>query len=265
MPNRLKVVLGVLGTSVVLLLAVAVFLYYLITKSYPVRSGTVEVQGIQAEVKIYRDDYGIPHIMATSEYDAYFAVGYVHAQDRLWQMELIRRAGQGRLSEVLGEPALKIDKMFRTLGIWRQVQKTSSTIDQKSHDALQAYADGVTQFIATHKGKYPIEFDLLNCEPEPWTVQHSLLVSRLMAWELNYSRWVKLILGELVERLGTAKAEEIFPTWPEGAPLIVPEELKGKKSAGMAQQILDAEGSFKKLLGNVGLESGSNAWVVAGS
>ncbi len=265
MPNRLRVVLGALGTSVVLLLAIVVFLYYLITKSYPVTSGTVEVQGIQAEVKIYRDDYGIPHIIATSEYDAYFAVGYVHAQDRLWQMELIRRAGQGRLSEVLGGPALKIDKMFRTLGIWRQVQKTSSTIDQKSHDALQAYADGVTQFIVTHKGKYPIEFDILNCEPEPWTVQHSLLVSRLVAWELNYSRWVKLVLGELVERLGAAKAEEIFPTWPEGAPLIVPEELKGKKSAGMAQQILDAEGSFKKLLGNVGLESGSNAWVVAGS
>ena len=265
MPTRLKVLLGVAGTLIVLVFAAVVFFYYLITKSYPITNDTVDVSGIRAEVKVYRDDYGVPHIIAGSDYDAYFAVGYVHAQDRLWQMELIRRAGQGRLAEVLGEPALKIDKMFRTLGLGRQADRISPTIDEATRLALQAYADGVTNYIMSHKGKYPVEFDLLNFEPEPWTVEHSLLVSRLMAWELNYSRWVDLVLAELVEKLGAAKAGEIFPTWPEGAPLIVPEELKGKKTSGMASQLFDAEKEFKKLIGSPGLESGSNAWAIAGS
>lgn len=265
MPFRLKVIFGALGTLAVLVLALIVFFYYLITKSYPVTTGTVDVPGIRSDVHVYRDNYGIPHIFANSDYDAYYAVGYVHAQDRLWQMELVRRAGQGKLAEVLGEPALKIDKMFRTLGVWRQAQRTSPTVDEKTRNALQAYADGVTQYIVSHKGKYPIEFDILNFEPEPWTIEHSLLISRLMAWELNYSRWVDIVLGELVERLGAVKAGEIFPTWPEGAPLIVPEELKGRKIASMGEQLLEADQAFKKLLGSVGLESGSNAWVVAGS
>jgi penicillin amidase len=262
---RLKVILGVAGSLLVLALSLTVFFYYLITKSYPVTSGAEKVAGIHSEVQIYRDDYGVPHIYAGSEYDTYYAVGYVHAQDRLWQMELIRRAGEGRLSEILGEPALKVDKMFRTLGLWHQAQRTIPTVDATTRLALEAYADGVTNYIATHKGKYPIEFDLLNFEPEPWTMAHSLLVSRLMAWELNYSRWVDIVLGQLVERLGVAKASEIFPTWPEGAPLTIPEELKGRRSAAMANQLLEADQAFKQLLGNAGLESGSNAWVVGGA
>ena len=265
MPFRLKLMFGVLGTLAVLLVSLAVFFYYLITKSYPVTSGTVDAAGLSSDVKVYRDDFGVPHIFAGSEYDAYYAVGYVHAQDRLWQMELMRRAGEGRLSEVLGEPALKIDKMFRTLGFWRQAQQMLPAVDPKTRLALEAYADGVTQYINTHRGKSPIEFDLLNFEPEPWLVEHSLLVSRLMAWELNYSRWVDIVLGQLVERFGAAKAAEIFPTWPEGAPLTIPDELRGKKSSAMADQLLEADQAFRRLLGNVGLESGSNAWAVAGS
>ena len=265
MPSRLKVLLGVLGTLAVLCLALLFFFYHLITKSFPETSGSVTVPNIDADVSIYRDDYGVPHIFGNSDRDVYFAVGYVHAQDRLWQMELMRRAGQGRLAEVLGEPALKIDRMFRTLGLWRHAQKTLPTVEARTHLALQAYADGVNEFILTHKGKYPIEFDILNFQPEPWTVEHSLLISRLMAWELNYSRWVDIVLNQLVDRLGAAKAAEIFPVWPEGAPLIVPEELRGKKLGSAANQLLDADQTFKRLLGTAGLESGSNAWAISGS
>jgi penicillin amidase len=265
MPLRLKIIVGSLATLVFLALALLVFFYYLTTKSFPKTSGSVDLPGLQADVKVFRDEYGVPHIYAGSDYDAYFAVGYVHAQDRLWQMELLRRAGQGRLAEVLGEPALKVDRMFRTLGIWRQSQKMSETVDQKTREALQAYAEGVSTFIRTQKGHYPVEFDLLNIEPEPWTVSESVMISRLMAWELNYSRWVDLTLGELVERFGQAKASEIFPTWPGGAPLIVPDELRGKKVADLGRELLEADQAFRTLMGSSGLESGSNAWVVAGS
>ena len=265
MPLRAKILIGSLLTLAVLGVALVIFFYYLITKSYPTTSGTVDVAGVQGSVKIYRDEYGVPHIMAESEYDAYFAVGYVHAQDRLWQMELMRRAGEGRLAEVLGEPALKIDRMFRTLGIWQQALKIAPTIDEKTRTALQAYADGVSSFIETHKGEYPIEFDLLDIEPEPWKIEHSVMISRLMAWELNYSRWVDITLAELVERFGEVKAAEIFPTWPEGAPVIVPYELRGKKVADLGKQLLQADQAFRTLMGNDGLETGSNAWVIAGS
>jgi penicillin amidase len=265
MPSRLKVFLGVLGTLVLLGLALLVFFYYLITKSFPETTGSMVVSGISADVKVYRDEYGVPHVFGTSDRDVYFAVGYLHAQDRLWQMELMRRAGEGRLAEILGEPALNIDRMFRTLGLWRHAQKTLPVIDEKTRLSLQAYADGVNEFIQMHKGRYPIEFDLLNIEPEPWAVEHSLLISRLMAWELNYSRWVDVILTQLVERLGPVKAAEIFPTWPEGAPLIVPDELRGKKTGLAANQLLEADQAFRSLLGTSGLESGSNAWALSGS
>lgn len=265
MASRLKVFLGVLGTLALLCLALLFFFYYLITKSFPQTSGSLTVSGISSDVQVYRDEYGVPHVFGDSDNDVYFAVGYLHAQDRLWQMELMRRAGQGRLAEVLGEPALKIDRMFRTLGLWRHAQKTLAVVDEKPRASLQAYADGVNEFLQTHKGKYPIEFDLLNFEPEPWTIEHSLLISRLMAWELNYSRWVDVVLNQLVERLGVVKASEIFPTWPEGAPMIVPAEIKGKTLSLAANQLLGADQEFRRLLGTAGLESGSNAWAISGS
>ena len=112
-----KGIIGTAATIMIIVLAGGVIGYYLVTRSFSKISGTIRVKGLTHEVKVYRDEYGVPHISAQSEYDAFFAVGYTHAQDRLWQMDLMRRAGSGRLSEVLGEPALKIDKMFRTLGL----------------------------------------------------------------------------------------------------------------------------------------------------
>lgn len=265
MPSRLKVLLGVLGTLALLCLALLFFFYYLITKSFPDVSGSVTVTGISADVRVFRDDYGVPHVFGSSDRDVYFTVGYLHAQDRLWQMELMRRAGQGRLAEILGEPALKIDRMFRTLGLWRHAQKTLPAVDERTRLSLEAYADGVNEFLQAHKGELPIEFDLLNFEPEPWTIEHSLLISRLMAWELNYSRWVDVVLTQLVERLGATKASEIFPTWPEGAPLIVPDELKGRNPGLAANQLLEADQEFRRLVGSAGLASGSNAWAISGS
>ena len=260
-----KTLIGIGVTFIVILIVGTVIGYFLLTRSFPKVSGTLNVKGLTQEVKIYRDQFGVPHVTAQSEYDAFFAVGFTHAQDRLWQMELTRRVGMGRLSEVLGEPALQIDKMFHTLGLWRHTQKLSQSLDSDTRKALQAYADGVNQFITTHAGKYPIEFDMLNIEPEPWTIEHSLLVSRLMAWELNYSRWIDLLLAELVQRFGEAKAKEIFPYWPDGAPLIIPKELKGNTTAEDLRPFFNAEGAWRSLLGIRALESGSNAWAISGA
>jgi penicillin amidase len=257
-------IIGISATIIVVLFIGVVICYFLVVRSFPKVAGKIEVAGIAQEVKVYRDSFGVPHIIAQSEYDAFFTVGYTHAQDRLWQMELTRRVGMGRLSEILGEPTLKTDKMFRTLGLWRHAQKNSQSIDEETRKALQAYTDGVNQYISTHSGKYPIEFDMLNIEPDPWTVEHSLLVSRLMAWELNYSRWIDMLLAELVERFGETKAKEIFPYWQDDAPLIIPKGLKGKSVAENLRPLFEAEGEYHSLLGIRALESGSNAWAVSG-
>ncbi|MGB2869078.1 MAG: penicillin acylase family protein [Bacteroidota bacterium] len=265
MSLRAKILVGVGVTFVFVVLTSIIVAYYLVTKSFPKVGGSLSLSGLQHDVKIYRDEFGVPHLVAESDHDAYFAVGFVHAQERLWQMELIRRAGMGRLSEVLGPPALKTDKMFRTLGLWGLTDRLLETIDPETRDALQAYADGVNSFIRSNKGRYPVEFDMLGIEPEEWDIRHSLLVSRLMAWELNFSRWVDILLGVLVERFGEEKAREIFPEWPKDAPVIVPPELKGGNVTPMAMQLLDADRSYRSLMGIEDLQSGSNAWVVSGS
>lgn len=258
-------IVGIIATIVALSVIAVAIGYYLVTRSFSKTSGTIDVNGLSQEVEINWDEYGVPHIEAHSEHDAFFAVGFVHAQDRLWQMELFRRAGSGRLSEILGDRTLSIDKMFRTLKFWRQAQKLSQALDQQTRAALQAYSDGVNEYIATHKGHFPIEFDMLNFEPEPWTVEHSILLSRLMAWELNYARWVDLLLGELVQQFGADTAKEIFPYWPEDAPLIIPKEFKGKKIADNLLPFFEAEGNYRSLFGLRPLETGSNAWAVSGA
>ena len=258
----------VFGLSVVLaacLVSGILIGVHMVRRSFPQTRGTAEAAGITSAVQVYRDDYGVPHLFAASEYDLYFAAGFVHAQERLWQMELMRRAGNGQLSEILGEPALPIDRMFRTLGLRQHAARLMQMLDGPTRAALESYAAGVNAFIASSKGRLPLEFDMLNTEPAPWKVEHSLLISRLMAWELNYSRWVDLLEMELINRLGEERAREVFPYWPAGAPTIVPRSPRAKKGAAALRTLTDADAAFRSLVGGPGFGSGSNAWVVSGS
>src|SRR5271169_2670038 len=119
MRSKLKIVVGIFGSLVVITLVTLLILRYLVTKSFPVVDGRIVVAGLQNPVTVQRDEFGIPHITAGNEHDLFFAEGYVHAQDRLWQMDVTRRAGEGRLSEVFGSSTLKFDKLFRTIGMKR--------------------------------------------------------------------------------------------------------------------------------------------------
>ncbi len=265
MSSRQKILIGIGGTLLILVFVCVGIAYYFITKSFPTVSGTERIKGIQASVQIYRDEYGVPHIFAASDRDGYFAVGYVHAQERLWQMELIRRAGMGRLSEVLGTPALTADKMFRTLGLWRLAQNNTQSLEPQVKAALQSYADGVNAFIDSHKGSYPAEFDMLKIEPEPWTIENSLVTSRLMAWELNFSRWTEVLMGEFVQQFGEQRARELFPYWPQGGPYILPQEVKKRTISSLPTGLIDADQSYRRLMGIEDFSSGSNAWAISGS
>ncbi len=263
MSTKAKVILGTLGTALVLFISLILFLRHLIIKSFPETKGTIKTNGISSSVKIYRDEFGVPHIFAENEHDLMFAVGYVHAQDRLWQMELTRRAGQGRLSELFGNLTLSFDKMLRTIGFTRIARRMEQTLHPESRRILQAYVEGVNFFITTYKGKYPIEFDVLKFEPEPWTIEHSLLIARLMAWELNMSWWSDLTLGDLINKVGERKALEVFPTYPADAPVIVP-ALRGKGYARSDGGFREITKAFQQFFGSDGAGAGSNCWVVDG-
>ncbi|HZA94685.1 MAG TPA: penicillin acylase family protein, partial [Burkholderiaceae bacterium] len=199
----------------VIVALLAVLLWYR-QASLPVHEGTFTVPGLQQSVRIERDDHGIPTIVAANERDATFALGYVHAQDRLWQMEMNRRIAAGRLAEVLGEPALDTDKFLRTIGIARTAQSIYQNIDAEHRDLLDAYAAGVNAYLTKRGGPLPPEFFLTRApEPEPWTPADSIGWSLMMAWDLarySYSRELRRL--QLAQRFSVAEINDFYPPYP---------------------------------------------------
>src|SRR6185369_3462230 len=177
---------GALGLIVLAIIAVAGG-YLWLRSSLPQQDGTVQVAGVSAPITIERDDRGVPTIRAANLNDAAFAIGFVHAQDRLFQMDMMRRVGAGRLSEIVGAQALPVDKLMRTLGLYatatQQVQDASPQLKQ----VLASYSAGVNAFLA-QGGALPLEFQLLRYRPEPWTPADSLVWGRIMALQLS-SNW----------------------------------------------------------------------------
>ncbi len=263
MSNKLKVVLGIAFTLFVILIAIGLFVRHLVTKSFPKTSGSLTLTVLNQPVSIYRDELGVPHILAGNEEDAYAAMGFVHAQDRLWQMELTRRIGQGRLSELFGNSTVEFDRMVRTIGFQHIAEGLTKNLHPEARRALEAYTQGVNAYIEISRGKYPIEFDMLNYEPEPWTVENSVMISRLLAWELNMSWWFKLEIGDIVDRFGEEKAGSLFPSYPTSAPVIVG-SYRGK-TAELFKGFRSTAVAMRSFLGWEGTGMGSNSWVVSGA
>jgi penicillin amidase len=262
--KRAKVVIGLLGVLVLTGTAVFIFLRYQIRKSFPETSGTLSVVGLHDRVEVLRDGYGVPHIEAHDEHDLIMTLGYVHAQDRLWQMDMACRISAGRLSELLGPTSLQFDRMFRVIGLKRIAEELEPTLTPESRNRLAWYADGVNEFIRTHKGKFPIEFDLLSYDPEPWTPIHSLMVGKLLAWEMTLAWWSELTYGAIAERVGPQMTLDIFPPYPTNVAPTVPAMSK-QAATGLSLGFLQTAYAFKQLFGLPATFGGSNAWVVSAS
>jgi penicillin amidase len=264
MGKRARIVVGLAGIAALLLITGFLFVRYQIRKSFPDVSGTVVVAGLRGPVDIARDEFGVPHIRSANEHDLMFAQGFVHAQDRLWQMDLTRRAGEGRLSELFGAATVPFDRMFRIVGIRRIAEEIEKSITPESHNRLVWYADGVNAFIETHKGAFPIEFDMLAYEPDRWTPVHTIILGRMMAWQLNLSWWTDLTMGEIAERVGLEKALDVFPTYPASVPPTVPEG-EWRRTLALGSQYLKTAQAYLAFTGSSLLIGGSNAWVVSPS
>ncbi|HKU95282.1 MAG TPA: penicillin acylase family protein [Vineibacter sp.] len=205
-----------LAGLVVFVLTLLVGLYFHLRTSLPDYAGTVRIAGLQASIDIVRDRNAIPHIFAGSLEDAMFGLGYVHAQDRLWQMEMMRRAAAGRLSEVLppalaGTGVVDIDRTMRALGVYRRAQDSLNALTPRTRKLLEAYSAGVNAHIATHKGSFGPEFTLLQVTPEPWQPADSLVWGKLMALSLDGNWRAELFRARLMKKLGEARMLQMFP------------------------------------------------------
>ena len=168
------------------------------------------------------DGYGVPAAYARDADDAWFAAGALHARDRLWQMELYRRVTQGRLSEVMGEPTLPIDRRFLTLGLRQAAAGEWTRATPAVRRALERYAAGVNAVASTLTGRRrPIEMQILGITPAPWTPEDSLAVGRLLAWRLAENHQAELVRGALAAKLGETAARELGGRYPAEGPSIL--------------------------------------------
>lgn len=236
---------------------------------YPASEELV-VPGVRAPVAIVRDRLGVPHIFAANDHDLFLALGYVHARDRLWQMDIQYRAAAGRLSEVLGPSFVELDKTMRTIGLNRAGAAAAGRMDPTDIDgaALLAYAEGVNAFVrATPRGELPLEFKLLDYGPETWDVARSLTLGLLIAWGLS-GDFDDVELALLEDALGTDAVDELFPVNPPYPVPIVPNRgTRGGRpplDPVAAREVLAQARLLREWLGERPAV-GSNNWVVAGS
>ncbi len=255
-----KTLIGLSLTIIIIFIIAGGIFYNMLSSSLPQYSGEIKSSKIINDLEIYRDSFAVPYIIAQSDEDVAFALGYLHAQERLFTMDLIRRAGEGRLSEILGEKAIPFDKMFRTVGIKRNIAKNLGKYDPTVMRVLQAYSDGVNVYLEERKGNYAIEFDVLGYQPEKWKPIHSLIVIKMMAWELNISWWTDLSFAELIQKLGKEKVLEILPDYPENAPTIIADNFKYLPA--IKTTLAETDKAFRKMMGWTGTHIGSNNWVV---
>ena len=182
----MRIFRNVLLTILLLLAGAAGAAWWVVYRALPQTSGNASLEGLKQAVSVDRDQWGVPHIRANSLEDLIEAQGYVTAQDRLWQMDVLRRLGAGELSEIFGENALSIDEQFRRLGLRHVVDREAASLSADNRMILEAYARGVNRYIEGHQHELPMEFFLLRYKPKPWTPADSMLILGYMVSDVDY-------------------------------------------------------------------------------
>ncbi|HEV2688430.1 MAG TPA: penicillin acylase family protein, partial [Bryobacteraceae bacterium] len=205
-------VLKFINLSIAVLVLIVLFgAYWVAYRPLPQTSGEIAAP-ISAQATITRDALGVPHIAAASIEDALFLQGYVTAQDRLWQMDALRRLAAGELSEVVGRAALEVDREARRLRMRRLAEGHSRTVPPDDRAMLAAYARGVNYFIETHRGKLPLEFTILRYDPRPWTVVDCILAGLQMYRNLTTTWKAELQKQTMLANGNAAKVNFLFPS-----------------------------------------------------
>lgn len=249
--------------------------YLWLSRSLPQTSGEIRVSGISGPVTIVRDSDGVAHITGATETDAAFGLGFVHAQERLWQMEVQRRIGHGRLSEIFGATTLDTDRFLRTLGVARAARSALERLDAETIAILEAYAAGVNAFLATNP-LLPPEFLILGIRPEPWQPIDSLVWAKMMAWDLGGNWSEEVMRSLLIAQIGPEDASFLMPAYTADGPLILPEGALVQPAASTAapgaaiqpataRAMLDLWETVHLTTGLGNRLAGSNNWVIGGA
>jgi penicillin amidase len=272
-----KLVFVVAGVLFLAASAVTIAYFYL-QSSRQELEGTIRVSGLRDPVTVVMDSFAIPHLYAVSERDLFFAQGFVHASERLWQMEMFRRVAQGRLAELFGERALGADRLLRTLNLWGAAEKSLGALGAEARGIIESYAAGVNARIASWNGPLPPEFVILGIEPEPWEPLSTVAIGKVMAF--NLSAWrTELARFHAHAILPPEKAAYLPPPYPGwGATILrdsvpIPHERKEGGFAWApeggelaADPVSDAASRLEwkrtyQILARLGFHA-SNAWAV---
>ena len=253
----MKLFKKILKITVVVLLLLALGAWLFVKSLYPTYDGELDLANISDKVTVHFDEIGVPHINAQNQQDAYTALGYVHAQDRLWQMELIRRIAAGRLAEVFGKDLVRNDKFFSGLGIEEASKKTIENLDKNSeaYKLTQAYLNGINQFI--EEGATPLEFYLVGIDKEKYSIKDVYNVFGYMAFSFAVAHKTDPMLTEVKEKLGDAYFNELINADFENLTLI-----KNEKNAELKAEFSAAVNTIIDKL-PMPLFIGSNSWVLA--
>jgi penicillin amidase len=275
-----RILAWMLLAVLILLAGVAACAYYVAQSALPQLDGRAQISGLEAPVTVTRDSHGVPTIEAASLGDLFFAQGYVTAQDRLWQMDVMRRFGSGELSEILGEATLKVDREQRILGLRAAARKSLQTASPRDRSFFEAYARGVNAYIAARGHKLPIEFRILGYAPKPWLVEDSLVIANQMVKDLNYHYFYDALAREkILARLGPELTADLYVnrSWHDRPPTVMREDLnQPDNNAGDSDDEDDEDSPDNSVTGGrvpasealpgEGLPvNGSNDWVVSGA
>ncbi len=238
--------------------AAALLAGYVLRRPLPKTKGRVVREGLRAPVEIIRDKWGVPHIYAAALRDLFFAVGYAQAQDRLWQMEFNRRLATGRLAEILGEPALEIDRLVRRVGFHRATEQDWLATTEEEQAVLESFTAGVNAYLKG--GKLPLEFTILRTRPRPWKPVDTLAFGRFFGWALAGNWDSEITRSWTVERFGAKLMAELEPRYTAGQPLVVP---PGTAATGSGPNLTN---DFQQAQDVLTLAAGgmSNNWAVDG-
>jgi penicillin amidase len=283
----LRILYYVVCVLLIALIAALWWLYWMARRPLPQLDGSVTLPGISSKVRIVRDEHGVPTIEAATLEDLFFAQGYVTAQDRLWQMDMMRRAAAGELSEIIGEDTLKMDREERILGLRLAAEAAEKNISARDHVFFDAYARGVNAFLDTHRDRLSLEFRLMKYTPRPWTVTDSMLVGARMVQDLNhYSNPPSLTREKIMAKLGPELTADLYvnSSWRDRPPT----EARGMDDAPAAnrggdedddddEEEIDPAGGPSRLISTLpstisaftryedeSFRPGSNNWVVSG-
>lgn len=251
-------------------------------KSFPQVDGEIQVAGLNAQVDIYRDAMGIPHIYATTTHDLFFAQGYVHAQERFWQMDFYRHVGEGRTAEMFGSGQVETDAFIKTLGWHKASEREYETFSDESKAILSSYAEGVNAYLKDHdKETVSLEYEILGLlspdyKIEPWTPLNTLAWAKALAWDLHSNLDEEIERAILLKTLTPEQVAELYPPYPSDHPVIVnnigDRSSANKTTPSIAIDIPDETlatiqhnaSLLDRTLGPMGEGVGSNSWAVSG-